>query len=324
MDPQSFQILAQQAGFARVGFCSASDFAAQKQIVDSQAPLAERRQLRFFPVEDDPRTKSLAVLLWPYAQAAAPQPGNVFVDSYYFASNAAYHAAQTLEQALVQSGHFARANVSYPAREAAIRAGLGILLKSGLLLTPQYGTRVVIILMATDIECPQPEHSAPAFSCLNCNRCAEACPSGALSKEGMSHPERCMRNFMMEGIPVPEPLRSRMGMRLLGCDICQRVCPMQPSSAEQEGKPLPLDGFLTLDEAAFARQTSLLAEQIGRNVARPQRIRAQAALLAGNRGNPKDLPVLRSWAQSPFEAVRLHALWAIGQIEAGTDGGERA
>ena len=124
-----------------------------------------------------------------------------------------------------------------------------------------------------------------------------------------------MRNFMMEGIPVPESLRKRMGMRLLGCDICQRVCPMQPSRAEQVTLPLPLDGFLTLDEAAFTRHTSLLAEQIGRNVARPQRIRAQAALLSGNRGDGKDLPVLKSWAQSPFEAVRTHALWAISEIE---------
>ena len=315
MDPQSFQTLAQQAGFAQVGFCSASGFFAQKQIVDSQTPLAERRQLRFFPAEDDPRTKSLAVLLWPYVQASMPQDGNVFVDSYYWASNAAYHAAQSLEQALVRAGRFARANVSYPAREAAVRAGLGTILKSGLLLTPQYGTHVVIILMATDIECPQPDRTPPAFSCLNCNRCVEACPSGALDREGMSHPERCMRNFMMEGIPVPEPLRKRMGMRLLGCDICQRVCPMQPSTAEQVTLPLPLDGFLTLDETAFARQTSLLAEQIGRNVARPQRIRAQAALLSGNRGDEKDLPVLKIWAQSPFEAVRTHALWAINEIE---------
>ena len=63
------------------------------------------------------------------------------------------------------------------------------------------------------------------------------------------------------------------------------------------------------------RVVSLLANEIGRNAARPQRVRAQAALLAGNSGNPAYLPVLNQWAQAPFDAVREHALWAIRQIK---------
>ena len=58
-----------------------------------------------------------------------------------------------------------------------------------------------------------------------------------------------------------------------------------------------------------------LAEEIGRNAARPQRVRAQAALLAGNRRRVSDLPVLRAWAGSTFDAVAEHAAWAIRRIE---------
>lgn len=316
MDESMFRFLARQAGFAETGFSSAADFKAQQRLVKSQPPLAERRQLRFFPQQDDPRTKSLAVLLWPYEEEAMPGWGCVFVDSYYAASNAAYHATRKLEEQILAAGGFARANAPYPAREAALRAGMGLLGKSGLLITPRFGTRVVLILMATDIKPERADCEASSErSCLECGRCAAACPSGALDRRGMSHPERCMRNFMMEGVVVPESLRARMGMRLLGCDICQRVCPMQPPRPQQRSEDIALDRFVTSDAQLFSKSVEELARRVGRNVARPQRVRAQAALLAGNRADRKDLPVLLEWAQSPFAAVREHALYAVRRLE---------
>ena len=43
-------------------------------------------------------------------------------------------------------------------------------------------------------------------------------------------------------------------------------------------------------------------------------------MYAGNSGNAAYLPVLREWAQSPFEAVSTHARWAIEQIKLAGDG----
>lgn len=314
MDERTLRSWAGELGFAKAALCPAAGFEAAHRRVMAQAPLAERRQLRFYPAQDDPRIRSLAVLLWPYAPAALTQGEALFVDSYYPASNAAYHAAKRLEERLIAAGCFARANVAYPAKEAAVRAGLGRTGKSSLLITPEYGTRVVIILMATDIEAEgfAPAHAAEG--CTGCGRCAAACPSGAIDEHGMTHPERCLRNFMMEGNVTPEPLRGKVGMRLLGCDICQRVCPMQPKAAKAEPVGIRLDELVTVDEAVFSQTVSRLGALIGRNAARPQRVRAQAALLAGNSGNPAYLPVLERWAQSPFEAVRTHAVWAIRQI----------
>lgn len=322
MDEQTLLAWAKELGFAKAALCPAAAFERAKQIVSRQAPLAERRQLRFEPEQDDPRTRSLAVLLWPYAPSALTQGEALFVDSYYPASNLAYHAAKRLEERLTEAGCFAKANVSYPAKEAAVRAGLGRIGRNSLLITPEYGTRVVIILMATDITCDTVDADPyeEGAGCAGCGRCAAACPSGAIDVHGMTHPERCLRNFMMEGNVTPEPLRKKMGMRLLGCDICQRVCPMQPEPVQKAPIPICLDELVTADQSAFSETVSRLDALIGRNAARPQRVRAQAALLAGNSGNAAYLPVLREWAQSPFEAVRTHAVWAMEQIKLANGG----
>ena len=316
LSTETFISWAKELGFAEAGFCRPDPFTYAQKIVASQESLSERRQLRFSPTEDFPQAKSIAVLLWPYIQAQLPeQEGIVFVDSYYAASNAAYHAAKALEERMLASGCFAKANVSYPAKEAAIRAGMGVIGRNSLLITPAYGSRVVIILMVTGIEIPCLPIDSSVGSCAECGRCTKACPVGAIDDKGMTHPQRCLRNFMMEGVVVPEQIRSKIGMRMIGCDICQRVCPMQPEGKQQTGQQFSLREFLTEDPAAFSNAVASLAHEIGRNTARPQRVRAQAALLAGNSKDKSYLPILRSWARMSFEAVRQHALWAIEQIE---------
>lgn len=317
VDTNQLRIWAQEYGFAQTAFCSIEGFHQELEMVAQQHPLAERRQLRFFPEQDEPKGKSLAVLLWPYQPASIEGDEALFVDGYYFASNAAYKAAQALEARLISAGCFAKANVSYPAKAAALRAGLGWIGKNSLLHTKRFGTRVVILLMLTDIEIldEASELLDEKDACLGCNLCVKACPSGALDENGMSHPERCMRNFMMEGVVAPEHIREKMGMKLIGCDLCQQACPLQPKMDRSACLRFELKDFVTDDQKTFSQAVAMLAEEIGRNAARPQRIRAQAALLAGNSGNAAYLPVLRKWVQMPFEAVSEHAEWAIRRIE---------
>jgi len=315
IDVNQLVLWARELGFAETGFCGINSFERERLQVANEQQLAERRQLRFSPQADAPQGRSLAVLIWPYAPALSCSDG-LFVDGYYFASNAAYHASRKLEARLIAEGHFAKANVSYPAKAAAVRAGLGWIGKNSLLHSTRFGTRVVIILMLTDIETGDyKQEKATDNACLGCNRCVKACPAGALDENGMSHPEKCLRNFMMEGVVVPEHLRAKMGMKLIGCNLCQLACPLQPKSETSCRSGYALGDFVTDDQKAFSDAVSRLAEEIGRNAARPQRIRAQAAMLAGNSGNRAYLPVLRQWSQLPFEAVAEHAKWAIQRLE---------
>jgi len=312
---------AREKGFAQTGFCSVGPFDRQKETVDSQPELRERRQLRFVPDSDCPWATALVVLLWAYQQVSLPRDDRgVFIDSYYAASNQAYQAAKELEEKLRQAGYRAQANVSYPAKAAAVGAGLGVIGDNGLLITPEYGTRVAIILLATDAVVPEREDQVLVPECMHCGLCEQACPTGAIDCSGMTHPERCLRNYMLEGVVVPEDVRASMGMKLVGCDMCQRVCPMQRGEETESDHAFHLSDFMTLNDVEFKESVSRLANIIGKNAARPQRVRAQAALLAGNRKDERDLEVLRAWEASDFEAVRAHAKWAVKQIEHCTQG----
>ena len=316
MDYASIVSMAKALGFAQIGVCSARPFITQKETVESQPELRERRQLHFIPQVEIPWASALLILIWPYQQAALPQnPDSIFLDSYYAASNQAYQAAKELEEKINALGCRAQANVSYPAKAAAVRAGLGVIGDNGLLITPDYGTRVVLILMATDTLTTDNKVERLPGECLHCGKCMASCPTGAIDCHGMSHPERCLRNYMMEGLVVPENLRPLMDMKMLGCDLCQRVCPLQKNKDEVQNHDYFLDDFLTSEETVFKKNVLRLGNVIGSNAARPQRVRAQAALLAGNRKREKDLEVLKMWENAQFEAVREHAKWAIKQIE---------
>ena len=268
MDTSTIEFMAKELGFCDVGFCSPASFEIQRMQVMAQPMLSERRQLSFDPACSNTDAKSIAVLLWPYVQSDEPTSRSVFIDNYYPASNAAYHAATELENRIRLSGHYARANVSYPAKAAAVRAGLGIIGDHSLLIHPVYGTRVVVILLETDL--PISDHDiADQGECLHCGKCHRICPTGAIAQDGMSHPERCLRNFMMEGVIVPDEFRASMGRKMLGCDLCQRVCPMQPERRKQnQGEAWRADDFLTNDSAAFSRSVKHLADIVGRNIAR--------------------------------------------------------
>lgn len=67
----------------------------------------------------------------------------------------------------------------------AIAAGLGELGRHGLLITPEYGPRVRLVKVFTELELKpdKPKTFGVWEFCRSCKRCAEACPSEAVSFE---------------------------------------------------------------------------------------------------------------------------------------------
>ncbi|MGE5381593.1 MAG: hypothetical protein ACM3NT_11075 [Methylocystaceae bacterium] len=102
-------------------------------------------------------------------------------------------------------------------RHAAVAAGLGRLGKNALLVTPQYGNRVhlVSILTNLDIEPDQPlkEEICPP----ECRICIDVCPTGALEGDHQVIQKLC-RPRIDHKLP--------RGYSVYGCWECRRVCPV--------------------------------------------------------------------------------------------------
>ena len=76
--------------------------------------------------------------------------------------------------------------------------------------------------------------ASPIFACGQCKRCLMACPTGALTRDGIDC-RRCLSYLTIEHRgPIPEEIGKKMGRRIYGCDTCQRVCPHNRNAQSTE------------------------------------------------------------------------------------------
>ncbi|PGK49944.1 tRNA epoxyqueuosine(34) reductase QueG [Priestia megaterium] len=108
-------------------------------------------------------------------------------------------------------------------RAVAERAGIGWSGKNCAIITPKFGSYVYLGEMITDI--PFPPDKPIEDGCGTCNKCVDACPTGALVTGGQLNSQRCIAFLTQTKGFLAEEFRSKLGNRLYGCDTCQTVCP---------------------------------------------------------------------------------------------------
>ena len=125
-----------------------------------------------------------------------------------------------------------------PEVEAAARAGLGVVGRSGLLLHPVYGSWLFLGEIVTDLPLP-PTGDGRARPCENCGACLGACPSGALGPAGFTL-ERCRSHFSQKKGELTGWERQQLahGGMVWGCDRCAESCPHNAHPV-----PTPLEEF---------------------------------------------------------------------------------
>ena len=255
-------------------------------------------------------TLLLAMMFYEPEQYA--DSAGALIHPYYFASQRAYRAASALVQEARPEG--IGLCLRDELRVKPIFARLPELTqgRNTLSFTREHGSRFHVQILTLDepltpnaslLAEPKPTH------CGSCTRCMAACPTHAIDETGF-HRERCLRNWQLSGKPVPPDLRPLMGQRLIGCDECQRCCPHNPPTALQPRGAVPLKQLLTAPKDASAT----LREQIGANLALPNRVLAQSLLCAGCSGDRSLLPLTESLARHPSPAVSEHALWAADEL----------
>lgn len=108
-------------------------------------------------------------------------------------------------------------------RAVAERAGIGWSGKNCSIITPEFGSYVYLGEMITTIpfEPDQPMED----QCGTCNKCLEACPTGALVQGGQINAQKCIAFLTQTKGFIEEQYREKIGNRVYGCDSCQTACP---------------------------------------------------------------------------------------------------
>ena len=109
-------------------------------------------------------------------------------------------------------------------KEAAAKAGLGVIGMHSMLINERYGSYLFLGSVLTDMETQ--ETAGEVLSCTQCGACLAACPGTALSVEGMS-PEKCLSALSQKKRLTKEEaaLIGAQGIAW-GCDRCQEICPL--------------------------------------------------------------------------------------------------
>ncbi|MDP2424139.1 MAG: tRNA epoxyqueuosine(34) reductase QueG [Bacteroidales bacterium] len=110
-------------------------------------------------------------------------------------------------------------------RAWAIRAGLGWSGKNSMLLSRKNGSYFFIGELIIDLEL---EYDKPYSGnhCGNCRQCIDACPTKAISGNGIIDAKRCISYLTIEHTgSIPLEFEDTYSQWVFGCDICQQVCP---------------------------------------------------------------------------------------------------
>ncbi len=105
-------------------------------------------------------------------------------------------------------------------RHAAFNAGLGILGRNTLLLTPEFGNMVYIGAVLTDIEL-DPDPMMEGFGCPpKCTVCLDSCPQGAL--DGTTVSQKICREVSF--------YQNARGFDIYDCNECRKQCVLRTGS----------------------------------------------------------------------------------------------
>lgn len=247
--------------------------------------------------------RSLTLILRPY-RPYLPTDEGVSLSAFYVASNALHEmcGAQLL---------------NLPLKPLIAGYGIGAYGRCGVTAVPGVGSRYAVAALGSEEEPDSRwewrEDRPFSEECEGCGRCVAACPAGALRGNGRVDMDRCLRAQAQYQTPrMADEDKARIGSILWGCEVCQEVC---PRNRDVEPTPMPPELARALDlKRLLEGDVEPLAPWIGSNYARKARMQARACMVAANLGRGDLLEEIVALRESPVEAVRDCAAWAMRRL----------
>ncbi len=111
----------------------------------------------------------------------------------------------------------------FPHKTAAVLAGLGFIGKNALFITPEYGSKVRLCTVLTDMPLTA-EKPMMEPRCGNCTICKDACPAGAITGELYRY--GAPRSTIFDARRCSEHMKTYKDVgRGAVCGLCMRACP---------------------------------------------------------------------------------------------------
>ncbi len=145
-------------------------------------------------------------------------------------------------------------------KSLAVEAGFGWIGRHSLLVTPQYGTYVLLGEILLDAEFDSYDSSSHNDRCGSCRRCIDSCPVGAINDDRTIDTRRCIACRTIE---MDDSGDASLAGWIFGCDVCQVACPYnhsKPQYTNEYMRPIfnrpSADEWLAMTPAEFDRQSA--------------------------------------------------------------------
>ena len=122
-------------------------------------------------------------------------------------------------------------------RYFAQKSGLGFIGRNRCIISPKFGSFVflgeLVVNFESDYDMPLNQ------TCLGCNACLKACPTKALTFEGINAAKCISYQTIEKKDGIDDDVKLAKGNRIYGCDACQDCCPHNFSAPKKSGIILP-------------------------------------------------------------------------------------
>ena len=203
----------------------------------------------------------------------------------------------------------------------AEQAGLGWQGKHTNLVSRSFGSWLLLGEVFTTLEL------APDIpgtdGCGDCERCLDACPTGAFPAPYQLDARRCISYLTIEHKgQIAAEYRSAIGTRVFGCDECLAVCPWNKYAqmgneallAREEFSALQLSDMAMLDDSSFREVFSGTAiKRTGRD-----RFVRNVLIAIGNSGQKGLAAIAVKLLSDSSPLVRAMSVWALVQLDVKT------